>query len=169
MGVRLPGNRDSLDIVAGNHVLSQMGGSGNELFRRPDRSDGDGTIREIAEYQGGLGSGERNDGISMNVNRARFHWLGQVRIDAGRNVYGQHKARSFVDANDCLFRNAFEWRLESSAQNRIENEIGLERLLDLRLAEIVFGGDPQSGNSKFLEHLCRVAAQLVGPFCQNDY
>ena len=54
-------------------------------------------------------------------------------------------------------------------KNRVENKIGLERLLDLRLAEIFFVSDPQRRHGKLLEHFSGVAAQLVRSFGQHDY
>ena len=80
----------------------------------------------------------------MNVSCSEFRRLFDVCINTGWHIHSKYKALCLVDANDRFFRHALQRRLESGAKNRIKNEIRLKRLLDLRLAEIFFVGNPQT-------------------------
>src|SRR6266704_4668756 len=107
-------------------------------WRRANSNNCNRAVCEIAKHKSWLGSCEGDDTISMDKYRAGLRRLIIVRIDARGQVDSQHPTRRFVHAKNRLLRNALDWRFKARAENRIDDQVCFERLLDLRLLEVGF-------------------------------
>ncbi len=137
----------------------------NRFGRRADGRDDDGlrpVARELAEDMRRLGRGEGDDrigGKDWSGNRCG----GFVGGPAARQVNGEDGSFAGLEPFERGQRKAFERRLESCADDGVEDEIGVERGIVLgevfrRLDDV---DEAMRGAGEFLPGAGRIAGQLV--------
>src|SRR6476646_5957546 len=167
--IRLARAAEEIKIRAGRNILAQRTVGSNQRVWRADGRNGNWPVRDMVKYKGGLKCCKRDDSVSPGMVLCWRKWgLYRIAIHTRRKINGYHPAIALVNLRYCPCRQALDRRSETRAENRINNQLGIQRSFNFSLLEIFFFGDPERLHGNLLEHLRGVTTQLVSSFGQND-